>query len=200
MPISNRKRVLSTLALVAAASIGPFSAAPAFAHDAIQSTAPAENATVTTAPETVSLTMSEAPMNSAELKLSVITVTDSTGKTISDGKVAVAGTTISTTLDKGSNGPYKVLWRTVSSDGHPIQGSYSFTVRDATAGGAKPAPATAPPSSATPSPAAAAPGASTQQSPATDNSAAPVAFTVGAAALIIAGILVLRRRKAAARK
>ncbi|APX00448.1 copper resistance CopC family protein [Arthrobacter sp. QXT-31] len=198
MTTPKRMRLLSTLALAAAAGFGLLSAAPAFAHDAVQSTAPAENATVTAAPGTVSLTMSEPPMNSEELNLSIITVTDATGKALSNGKVAVSGATISTKIDKGSNGPYKVVWRTVSSDGHPIQGSYSFTVQDPSAARTKPGGSAAATSTATVPPAAATPAA--EQNPGADSGAATIAVTVGAAALLLAGFLVMRMRKAAGKK
>ncbi|WP_244296754.1 copper resistance CopC family protein [Paenarthrobacter nitroguajacolicus] len=134
------RRVRLALALVAAATFPALAAAPAQAHDSLTSTTPAKDTTVTAAPATVSLTLSEPPTDAASLTTSVIkvtdstgaTISDSTGATISDGKVTVSGATLSTTVIKGANGPYTVLWRAVSSDGHPIEGSYSFTVQDPT--------------------------------------------------------------------
>ncbi|TQS87530.1 copper resistance protein CopC [Arthrobacter sp. TS-15] len=196
-PRNNKRRVRVRLALAAAILIPAFAAAPAMAHDALESTVPAKDTTITTAPGTVSLTLSEPPMDATQLNLSVITVTDETGKTLSDGKVTVDGPTISTTIAGGSNGAYKVLWRTVSSDGHPIEGNYSFTVQD-------PAQAVTATPSATPTPAAstasnaAAPAAQTapeQIKPNDDN--APMAVGIAAAILAVAAAVffIARRRR-----
>lgn len=188
-----KRRIRFRLALAAAVMIPALAAAPAQAHDALQSTSPAQDTTVTTAPETVSLTLSEPPTDSDSLNLSIITVTDGTGKTLSDGKVTVTGPTISTKIAQGSNGPYKVLWRAVSSDGHPIEGNYSFTVQ-----GPARADATVSPS-ATPSPAASPPAATVpgQVKPPNDDNGP---LTAGIAAAILAaaiGVLYLARRRRA---
>lgn len=122
------------LALAAAALIPAFSAAPALAHDALESTEPVVDATVAVAPSSVSLTLSNPPADSESLKLSVITVTDGVGKTVSNGQVTIQGPTLSTEITSGSSGQYKVLWRAVSSDGHPIEGNYAFTVQEPTQG------------------------------------------------------------------
>ncbi|ABM10645.1 putative copper resistance protein (CopC) (plasmid) [Paenarthrobacter aurescens TC1] len=198
-PIMNPRtirRVRVRLAFAAALLIPAFAAAPAMAHDALESTTPAKDTTVTTAPGVVSLTLSEPPMDTAQLKLSVITVTDETGKTLSDGNVSVDGPTISTAIAGGSNGAYKVLWRTVSSDGHPIEGSYAFTVQDP----AQAVPAT---QSQTPTPtastatASAAPAAQTepeQVKPNDDN--APVAVGIAAAILaVVAAVFFIARKR-----
>ncbi|MHA7176959.1 copper resistance CopC family protein [Arthrobacter sp. Sr24] len=124
------RRYRLRLALAAAMLIPAFAAAPALAHDALESTVPASDATVAVAPSSVSLTLSNPPADSDSLKLSIITVTDGEGKTVSDGNVTIQGPTLSTAITPGSNGQYKVLWRAVSSDGHPIEGNYAFTVED----------------------------------------------------------------------
>lgn len=108
------------LAAIAAILIPAATAAsPALAHDSLSSTSPDRDTVITHAPETVSLTLSEPPADSKNLNLSTIIVTDGAGKTASDGKVTVYGPTLSTDLSEGSPGTYKVLWRAVSSDGHP---------------------------------------------------------------------------------
>lgn len=180
------------LAAAAALIIPAATAAPATAHDALSSTEPTQDAVVAAAPETVSLTLSEPPTDSKNLNLSTITVTDGGGKTVSDGKVTVYGPTLSTTVSAGTAGTYKVLWRAVSSDGHPIEGAYSFTVQ-APAGGA----ATVSPSP-TPSPQTTDPGAVPDQErfrPPNDENAP---LTVGIAALLlaagVAATLLVRRR------
>lgn len=204
-PPRGLRRIRLVLALAAAAMTPVLVAAPAQAHDALQSTEPARDSTVTTAPETVSLTLSETPTGGGEMNFNVITVTDSTGTTLSDGKVTVDGATISTAVGKGNNGPYKVLWRTVSSDGHPIEGSYTFTVQDpaqetTVAAPATAAPATAPTTAAASS-AAAAPAQSVDPAPRPDDSNGPLVGVIAAVVLAIVGAAVFlsewaRRRKA----
>ena len=195
MNLIQKQRVRLGLALAAGLLIPAVAAGPALAHDALQSTTPAADATVTSAPGTVSLTLSEPPTNSESLNLSVITVTDGEGKTLSDGKVTVTGATISTTVTPGANGPHKVLWRAVSSDGHPIEGSYSYTVQD-------PARTASAAPSAAPAPASAAPDTTEFERvkpPNNDNAL----LTLGVAAAVIAalaGILFLGGRKRARNK
>ncbi|MET4901642.1 copper resistance protein CopC [Paenarthrobacter sp. CC6] len=190
-----RVRVRVRLALAAAIFIPAFAAAPAMAHDALESTVPGKDTTVTTAPGTVSLTLSEPPMDATQLNLSVITVSDETGKTLSDGKVTVDGPTISTAISGGNNGVYKVLWRTVSSDGHPIEGNYSFTVQDPAQAAIATAPATPTPAEG-PASSAAAPAAQTapeQIKPNDDN--APIAVGIAAAILAVAAAVFFIARK-----
>lgn len=147
-----RLRFAAVAALLLPAALG---ASPALAHDALSSTAPAQDAVVTTAPDTVSLTLTQPPTEAGSLNLSIITVTDGAGTTVSDGTVTVDGATLSTTTAPGTPGTYTVLWRAVSSDGHPIEGKYSFTVQ-----GPASATTAAPAASTTPTAEAAAPSAS----------------------------------------
>lgn len=195
MNLIQKQRFRLGLALAAGLLIPAVAAGPALAHDALQSTTPAADATVTSAPGTVSLTLSKPPTDSKSLNLSVITVTDGEGKTLSDGKVTVAGATISTTVTPGANGPHKVLWRAVSSDGHPIDGSYSYTVQDP-ARTASAAPSPAPTPAPTPTSAAATTEYERAAPPNNDNAL----LTLGVAAAVIAalaGILFLGNRKRA---
>lgn len=193
------KRIRLSLALAAGLLMPAAAAGPALAHDALQSTAPARDTTVTVAPETVTLTLSEPPTNSESLNLSVITVTDGEGKTISDGKVTVYGPTLSTKIAAGANGPHKVLWRAVSSDGHPIEGSFSFTVQDPArdAAGAASGAATA---STAPAPATSTTPAVTEVEPVqppNDENALVMAGVAAAVIAALAGLLYLARRRRA---
>ena len=122
-------------------------------------------------------------------------MTDSTGKTLSDGQVTMTGPTISTKVAPGSNGPYTVLWRTVSSDGHPIEGNYSFTVQDpAAVPTASPAAPVSESVTASPTPSAAA--NARPQAPRPDDSNGPLVTGIGAAIIaVLGGILYLARRR-----
>ena len=62
-----------------------------------------------------------------------VRVTDSAGNSLVEGKgdAKVSGNTVTQTLnlkDLAADETYTVTWRVVSSDGHPIQGTYRFTV------------------------------------------------------------------------
>ncbi|MCU1520159.1 MAG: uncharacterized protein JWN19_544 [Arthrobacter sp.] len=177
------------LAAVAAILIpAAVTATPALAHDSLSSTEPARDAVVATAPDTVSLTLSEPPLDSAQLKTSVLTVTDGAGKTVSDATVTVSGPTLSTKITAGEPGAYTVLWRAVSSDGHPIEGKYSFTVQPPAA--ETPPVSSAAASSAAPAAQSSAPAAAAPDMvPPPDNSNAPL--TLGIAAAMVAGALAI---------
>lgn len=194
LTLKTRLRLAAVAAIMIPAAA---TASPALAHDALSSTSPAKDSVATTAPETVTLTLSEPPANSENLNFSTITVTDGAGKTVSGGKVTVYGPTLSTTLDPGTAGTYNVLWRTVSSDGHPIEGKYSFTVQTAAgAGAATPsaAPTVSPSASQSTAPAAA---PAPTQVPPPNNDNAPLVLGISAAILAaaIGTGLVLRNRR-----
>lgn len=186
------------LAAAAAAMISATltAAGPALAHDAVSSTNPAPEAVVAKAPETVSLTLSEPPADSKKLNLNSITVIDGAGKTVSDGNATVYGPTISTKTSPGSTGTYTVLWRTVSSDAHLIDGRYSFTLQ-AQAGQRAPAASTPAPSlpASRATDAATTPGPDRFRPPSNDN--APLVLGI-AATIVTAAVgvtLLLRRRR-----
>jgi methionine-rich copper-binding protein CopC len=183
------------LAAVAAILIpAAATASPAWAHDSLSSTEPARDATVATTPETVSLTLSEPPLDSEQMKSSVLTVTDGAGKTVSDPDVTVDGPTLSTKITAGGPGTYTVLWRAVSSDGHPIEGKYSFTVQPSTEQpSASAAPATPAAANQSATPAAADPEDSFRPP---DNSNAPLVLGIAAAVVAAAaGVAMFIRRK-----
>jgi methionine-rich copper-binding protein CopC len=172
-----RLRLAAVAAILIPAAVA---ATPAAAHDSLSSAAPARDAVLTAAPDTVSLTLSEPPLDSGQLDTSILAVTDGAGKTVSDAKVTVDGPTLSTKITAGEAGTYTVRWRAVGSDGHPIEGKYSFTVQPA---------AGTPPASATPAaPATPAAAQSTEFEPVPppDNSNAPLALGIAAAVLAAA--------------
>lgn len=173
------------LAAIAAILIPAATAAsPALAHDSLSSTSPARDVVITHAPETVSLTLSEPPADSKNLNLSTI-VTDGAGKNVSDGKVTVYGPALSTNLSEGSPGTHKVLWRAVSSDGHPIEGNFTFTVQAPAGQKATPSAATASAAASSASPAASpASSAAAERAEGPNNDGAPLAL--GIAAVILA--------------
>jgi copper resistance protein C len=114
--------LVGALATVGLLGIG----GPASAHDSIVGTTPEDGAQLTVAPTSVSIELSEAPQNIAPR----IVVTDENDVTVFDGEPVIDGRTATVELPALQNGTFQVAWRVVSSDGHPIQGAYSFTVND----------------------------------------------------------------------
>ena len=131
-----RSALLGAVVLVAVL-LGAVS--PASAHDTAESTSPAAGATVAAPPEQVSVTFNHNPLALG----SQIVVNDATGANWSDGPVEIVDNVAAQKLKSGAPaGPYTVHWRVASSDGHPIEGSFTFTAT-AAAAGTTPAPAPA---------------------------------------------------------
>ena len=121
--------VLGALALVALL----LTAGPASAHDVAESSSPADGATVATAPAKVSITFNNTPLGIG----SEVKVTDAAGTDWTDGKVEIVDNVASQKLREGAPaGKYTVVWRVVSSDSHPIEGTFAFTATAAAAGAA----------------------------------------------------------------
>lgn len=97
-----------------------------FAHARLVRSDPAEHATVTTAPTSLSLWFSEKP----EVKFTSIQLTDSAGGSVQLGAIAAAPSNGVTVPIVGAVKPgrYTVAWKTAASDGHPTSGKYDFSV------------------------------------------------------------------------
>lgn len=178
--------------IVAAAIPVLLLAAPgmALAHDEAVATVPAAGAGVPTPPAAVELELSAPPQ---ELGTEV-TVTGPDGAVVSDGEPAILGTTVTQSLTGPlPAGAYTVDYRVTSGDGHPITGSFGFTVAAAPA-----APSTSPaPTSAAAAESPAEP--STEVDPEEASSTAPagssstVLLVGGALVVLVAAGLVVRR-------
>ncbi|WP_129656616.1 copper resistance CopC family protein [Rothia halotolerans] len=120
------RRLGTVLAAAALLLAGLFATAPAAqAHDELIGSDPADGQVLDEAPEEITLTFSA---NITEVG-NAIRVTDSQGETVSTGEVQVDGTDAVQRIDAGAaDETYRVVWRIVSSDGHPIEGSYDFSV------------------------------------------------------------------------
>lgn len=117
----------SAVAALALSSALLFGAAPAQAHDSVISTSPGADEVVTVNPEKVSITLSAKPADTGQLAVSKIKVTAPDSHVVSTGDVIVADNVISIAADIDHPGLHTVEWRTVSADGHPIDGKYTFT-------------------------------------------------------------------------
>ena len=110
---------------------------PAYAHASVVSTNPADGATVQVLPSAMSATFSENLGTPAYL-----VVTAPNGVDVTTGEPTVLDDAVSVPLkDPGVRGEYSVSYRVVSADGHPIEGTLTFTVAT---GETLKAPATAP--------------------------------------------------------
>jgi methionine-rich copper-binding protein CopC len=126
--------VVTVLALWVVAVTG---APAAQAHAILLSTSPADSAALAQAPKEVSLTFNEPPMGIG----TTVRVTGPAGM-VSQGRPRVIDNTVHQTLNTGlGGGKYTVAWRATSIDGHPVSGTFAFTVR----GGSIPPAATTTP-------------------------------------------------------
>lgn len=117
---------LLALAVVLAAGLVA-GALPASAHDALLKSVPADGQTVERAPDAVLLTFTEAPLETG----AQVVVTGPDGAQVEVGELAfdaaAAGVSAALPTDV-AGGTYTVAWHVVSSDGHPIEGSFSYAV------------------------------------------------------------------------
>ncbi|MGC5333642.1 copper resistance CopC family protein [Micromonospora sp. DT62] len=202
---SRRPTVAALVAAALAAALLLVPAAPAAAHNTLRAASPADGDRLTTPPTRVTLEFAQR----LDPTFTTIALTDAARRKIPTGGPTVDGTKGTVTVDETlGEGTYTVVYRIVSADGHPVQGSYRFTVAVGgdTAGGAPTA------TGAVADPPAAAASAAAP----TDAAAPPAAGSVGPAAatgsgglgtggvLLAAGVLVavlggtallLRRRR-----
>ena len=135
--------LVSVLVCVLAATL-LFGAGVASAHDVLTGSDPADRATVETMPATVTLTFDQ-PVQNLD---AVLVVTGPNGNLFTAGPAAVDGNNVSAPLSPaGPAGQYRIAYRIVSADGHPVTGQITFTLSAAGAGtatGSPPAAGSAP--------------------------------------------------------
>ncbi|WP_162459976.1 copper resistance CopC family protein [Kocuria sediminis] len=191
------RRAAATLSAVGA--LTALGLAPAAAHDEVLSTSPEQNAVLETAPEQIKLSYSGEIMDIGHQVL----VTGPEGQSVTEGPLERNGSQVIQPLaETGSEeGTYQVVWRVVSSDGHPIEGTYSYEVS-----GGTDTPNPAPSLSSTPSEAPAGEGADSSDGSAQaqevadqENSGGLSGWAVGATvvvlALVVIGFLGLMSRR-----
>lgn len=113
--------------------------APAQAHDTLLESDPADGATLETSPEAITLTFSADVLEVSPL----VRITDESGEQLAEITPSVDGPVATATLEEPlPAGTSTVQWRVVSSDGHPIEGTFEVTVeQDAAAEETTEAPA-----------------------------------------------------------
>lgn len=131
----NRLRILGGAVLGAALLIGA-TASPAFAHAALTGSNPADGETVAQAPESITLEFSE----TLDAPSTQLAVTDKSGADVTTAAPEISDATASVPVWLPEAGEYTVAYRLVSVDGHPIDGSISFTSQKASPSAESPAP------------------------------------------------------------
>ncbi|MFK4034439.1 copper resistance protein CopC [Nonomuraea wenchangensis] len=180
------RRLLTVLLLacVAAVVVPPYAAQ---AHNVLVGSDPRDGATLTAAPERVTLVFDQAVRQG----YAQIGVTGADGSSWADGDAVVAAERVSVKLKPlPGGGAYVVGYRILSADGHPVTGKLTFTLAPAAA--ASPAPAAAPEAVAA-SDAAGASGAAAEAA-ANGGAGMAVVWIVGALVLLAAGTAVALRR------
>jgi methionine-rich copper-binding protein CopC len=162
--------------------------APAAAHTDLVTSTPAAGATLAAAPTAVRLVFEE-PVSA---RLASVVVTGPDGVDHAQGAPTVAGTVVVQHLSPLTVvGRFRVAYRVVSDDGHPLKGSFSFTVTAP----ASPAAAVVPVVPAPSLLAAAAPRVADAVPGADRGLAGWVVPAAGAALLLVAGAGVVAHRQ-----
>ena len=204
MPTSFYRQARTRASLLAAALLAAFAAvlflaAPAHAHDELVSSNPADGAVLDAAPSEIELVFSSELM---DLGNQVI-VEDSAGTNLAESEPVLTRETLVQSVPALEAGDYKVNWRAVSSDGHPITGTFSFTVSGPA--GESPSPAAtesaAAPAATEPAPSASADAAGTEAASEESGVASHLPWALAgvavgaAAALAVWGIVAQARKR-----
>ncbi len=180
------------LALVLAAAVVTLvaGAAPAYAHDTLIASDPSDGAELSAVPNRVSLTFSASPLTAGAF----LSAVGPDGAPIELGPPTFDGPRVSSTWPRtaASAGVYQLVWRVVSSDGHPIEGTLSFSL-DGSA--ASPTSTSSAPTSSASTPAESTAAASSSPSDvATPTGSWFLPIAIGAGAAVLLAIVVTRRR------
>ena len=121
-----KKLVSAILAFGVAISAAP----SAGAHASYTDSNPKARSVVTKLPKLIWVEFDGHLLNIADKQTNFLSVKNSKGKEISDGKAYVGGARLTVKIkDQKATGLIKVSWRVVSEDGHPVSSSLTFTVR-----------------------------------------------------------------------
>ena len=99
-------------------------AGPVAAHDELLATTPKDGASLSTAPDVVTLEFAAEPIKNT----SKLVATSDSGEQFTLADVSVADSTVTAQWPTSAPaGTYKVAWRGVGSDGHPLTGIFTFS-------------------------------------------------------------------------
>jgi methionine-rich copper-binding protein CopC len=183
VPNAFRALLVSLLAVAGAAAAivaGPLPSASA--HAELVATVPKQGATVPARPATVTLTFSD-PIDQKFARTAVT----GPGGAPQQVQATAVGPTVAVPVPDHGPGAYKVVYRVVSADGHPVSGELDFTVAGVPTAGPSASPTGPAPSSPAPSSPAA---SSSAPASAAAPSAAP-AETGGSSSALLVGMIAL---------
>ncbi|KAB1661774.1 copper resistance protein CopC [Pseudoclavibacter sp. CFCC 13796] len=203
-PARTRTTLTAAIALLVGLllTLQPWATGRAHAHDVLVSSDPAAGAALTTAPTQVALTFNNDVLTGVANQ---IQVHGPDGASVAgDGLAAVEGRVVTVPVTSTANGTYSVAWHVVSSDGHPVEGTFTFDLASPDAPAADETPdasGQASASSASAAPSASAEAQADGQSDDVDHSGAIVAWVItgivvviGVAAIVL-GVRRSRRTK-----
>lgn len=122
--LGNRLRTFIATLLIGASVFA--SSAPASAHAQLTAANPKSNSTIKALPKFVTLLFSD-DLVAVSAETNQIQVTDAKGRRVDTGTTSVLGNKAQATLKSGLKiGTYKITYRVLSEDGHPISASYNF--------------------------------------------------------------------------
>ena len=98
------------------------------AHTALVSSSPKSNAMLKASPKYISITFNEELIEIAGKPVSKISLFNAKGKEIKLPKAQIVHKDIVVAVSKLPPSKYKVVYRVVSADGHPVSGSFFFWV------------------------------------------------------------------------
>ncbi|GAB6439160.1 copper resistance protein CopC [Bacillus luti] len=112
--------------IVTSVSVFLFSHSSVFAHTSVVGTSPKEGEVLTVQPEQIILEFSELVTG----KVVNIELLDPSAKRVQVSKVEMFDdpTKIKVKIPNLNNGTYTVRWSMISADGHPSEGSYTFSI------------------------------------------------------------------------
>jgi len=100
------------------------------AHAEIAKTYPVKNSVLSQSPNTVWIEFGETLLTLDAKKINSLKVSDSQGKRVDKSPTIISGARATTKiLGALKKGKYLVTYRVVSEDGHPVKGSYYFSVK-----------------------------------------------------------------------
>jgi len=195
-----RTRLLAGAAGIAAvAALVLVPASIATAHDYVVGSDPAADATVTTPPESVTVTFNDRVLDlSGDGSTNLLTVTGpgTEARHFETGCASVADTKVSAPVALGPAGSYTVTYQVVSADGHTVSSSYAFTYQPPAGAPAAPGSEASPcgakstPSAAATPEAGGSGGGSAAQATATASTPQPTAASNGTDLGLVIGIAI----------
>ena len=103
---------------------------PAQAHTSLVSSVPIKNSTIKAMPKTIAMTFDDKLIKIAGKNISKFSVVGPDGKEIKLGPITLTNQIISAAVlePKPKPGIYKINYRVISGDGHPVSGTIKFTL------------------------------------------------------------------------